>query len=221
MGADVSPHAALILGGRDEERVAWRSTLRAWWPATRALPWPTIAALLGLTSLPTVANLASGGRDFARALVAAAVVGATAAGFAVDDAAGETLAASPTSLGRRRALRLGSLILSTGAVWAALIVVASLQGSIPSSTLEDRLAEATAVAGIALATAGWTHRREATSAALVGALGGGLAVLLLTSLAQRFSGIPALMTTTHHDRWWYVAALAWGIALWTWRDPAR
>lgn len=217
----LSPRAALRVGVPNEDRLAWRSTLRAWWPATRALPWPTIASLLALASLPTFGNLASGGRDFTGSLVAAAVLGAAAAGFAVDDAAGETLSTSPTSLWRRRALRLGSLALSIGAVWAALIVVATIWGSVPTSALGDRLAEATAVAGIALATAGWTHRRDATGAALAGAVGAGLAVLMLTSLAQRFQGIPALMATTYHDRWWHLAALAWGITLWTWRDPAR
>lgn len=199
----------------------WRSTLRAWGPATRGMPLPTIAALLGLTALPTMGNLASGGRDFAGSLVAAGVLGATAAAFAVDDVAGETLAASPTSLARRRALRLGSLVLITGVVWAALILVASLRGSVAGSDLGDRAAEAAAVAGIALATAGWAHRRQAAGAALAGALGGGLAVLLVTALAQRFDGIPALMATTQHGRWWYLAATAWAVAAWTWRDPAR
>lgn len=216
------PQAAPLIARRaPAARVSWRSTLLAWGPATRGLPLPTIAGLLALTSLPTIANLASGGRDFTGSLVAGAVLGAAAAGFAVEDPAGETISASPTSLARRRALRLASLVVLTGTTWAALVFLTATRGSVPASTLGERAAEAAAVAGIALAAAGWAHRREAVGAALAGALGGGLSVLLLTALAQRFDGLPALMTTRHHDRWWLVAAGAWVLAFRTWRDPAR
>lgn len=200
---------------------SWPMTLRAWVPALRGLPLPTIAGLLAMALAPTAITLSRGGDDLSGALVAAAVISATSVAFTVDDPAGETLSASPTSLARRRALRLSAIVLALGLTWAALVAVTATLGPIVSDDLLGRAAEAAAVSGVAVATAGLAHRRGIESPSLIGGVAGGLSSLLITSLALRLHELPALMSTEHHGRWWLVALAGWVVGAWTWRDPTH
>lgn len=194
---------------------------RAWAPTVRALPLPTLGAVLALAATPSAIVLAQGGRDLSNGLVAAALLGAAVTALVVDDPAGETLAASPTSLARRRLLRGSALLLAVAACWAALIALGALVGEVTGAALAERAAEAAAVSGIAVAAAGAAWRRGAPAAVQSGGLAGPLSVLLVSALAQRFSGLPAVASPVHHDRWWALAGVAWAVALWSSRDPAR
>lgn len=211
----------LAASGRTDRPPPWRMTARAWPGAARGLPWPTLAAALGLAVAPTAVVVLVGGRDFRVAFVAAAVIGGATAAFSVEDPAGETLSASPTSLARRRALRLTTIALAAVVTWALLVAVVVAFGTVTASDLERRVTEALAVAGVAGAIAGLAHRRGIPGAAPGGAALGALGVLVASALAQRFRELPALLSAHHHERWWLVAATAWGVTAWTWRDPAR
>jgi len=215
------PPTAGAAPSRAEPRVSWRMTARAWPGASRGLPWPTLAAVLCLAAAPTAIVLLDGGRDHRGALVAAALVGAAAAAFSVEDAAGETLSASPTSLARRRALRLSAITAAAVCTWAALVTLTLAFGSVSAAELGQRVAEVAAVSGVAGAIAGLAHRRGLPGAAPGGATLGALSVLVTSALAQRFHELPALMAADRHERWWLVAATAWAAVAWTWRDPAR
>jgi hypothetical protein len=201
--------------------VPWRATLRAWVPAARGLPLPTIAAVLTMAAVPCAAVVLRGDRDLSGALVAAAVIGATAVAFFVDDPAGETISGSPTSLARRRLLRLGAIVLGLAALWAVLVGVAAIRGPLTLDDLALRAAEAAAASGLAAAAAGLVHRHAVTGAGAAGGVVGGVGVLMISSFAFRFHQLPALMQVEHHGRWWLVALAGWAVAAWSSRDPAR
>ncbi len=195
--------------------------MRAWGPAARGLPLPTIGAVLALAAAPAVFTLGKGGHDLSGSFVAAAIIGAAAVAFAVEDPAGETLSASPTSLARRRALRLSAILLGLAITWMVLVAAAAIRGPLTGHDLAQRAAEAAAVSGLASAAAGLAHRQSVATAGSVGAGTGALTALVITSFAYRFHQLPALMTEAHHGRWWLVALTAWTVTAWTWRDPAR
>jgi len=185
------------------------------------MPLATVGAALALAAAPTVIVLLRGGNDLSGALAAATIIGAPIAALVVEDPAGETISASPTSLARRRLLRGSAILLAVAGCWAALIALGALVGEVTGAALAERAAEAAAVGGIATAAAGVAWRRGALGAAQGGGLVGPLSVLLVSALAQRFSGLPAVASPAHHDRWWALAGVAWAVALWSSRDPAR
>lgn len=196
-------------------------TLRAWAPATRGMPLPTIGAVLALAVAATVIVLLDGGRDLSGALVAAAIIGASAVAFAVEDPAGETLSASPTSLARRRSLRLSAIALALALTWMVVVAIAAGRGPLTGDELALRAAEIAAVSGLAAAASGIGHRRGVASAGPVGAVAGALCMLMISSLAFRFHQLPALTGVDHHERWWLVGLAGWAAAAWTWRDPVH
>jgi hypothetical protein len=154
-------------------------------------------------------------------VTAATVLGGGVAGFLVEDPAGETLAASPTPLSRRRCLRL--VTIGAGVVAMATVVVALAATGQPAAELRltDRLAELLAGATLAAAIAGVGHRGGAAAAAPAGAVGGGVLLLVISSLAYRIRGLPTTAGTEHHDRWWLVALAGAAVAAWASRDPGR
>ena len=196
-------------------------TLRAWGPAARGLPTLTIGAALALAAAPTAVVLLDGGRDLTKALLAAGVIGAATASFWVEDPAGETLSASPTSLARRRVLRLGAIALGLAVTCALLVAAAAVRGTLTLDEIVQRSAEVAAVSGLAAAIGGSAERHGVAGAARSGAVGGSLAVLMVSGVAQRFHTLPSLGVTQHHGRWWLVALAAWATAAWSSRDPSR
>lgn len=202
-------------------RITWRTTLRAWVPCTRGLPLPTIAAALGMAAVPAAFVLLKGDRDLSGSVVAAVVIGAPAVAFAVEDSAGETLSASPTSLARRRSLRLSALGLALALLWTVLVVTAMILGPFAADDLAHRAAEAMALSGLAAAAGGIAHRQGVASPGSIGAVAGALCALMISSLSYRFHQLPSLMDGPHHGRWWVIAIVGWALAAWTWRDPAR
>jgi hypothetical protein len=196
-------------------------TLRAWVPAARGLPVRTIGAALLLAAVPTMAVALRGDRDLSGAMAAAAVIGGATAAFFVEDPAGETLSASPTSLARRRALRLSAIALGLAVMLGALVVIATLGASVPGQDLARRAAEVAAVSGLAAAVGGVAHRNAVAAAGPTGAVAGALGVLLISSFAYRYHQLPSVRVVEHHGRWWLVALVGWAAAAWSSRDPAR
>lgn len=194
--------------------------LRAWVPSARSLP-PALAGVAALVVAPTGVVLLRGGHDHRHALVAAAVVAGAAVAFAVDDPAAETLAASPTPLAARRAVRLSAVLLGVALLAALVVSIAVAGGSVGAGDLARRGAELAAAAGLAAAAAGTADRRRLPSAAIGGAVAGLLGVLLVSAFAYRHDALPALVASPVHARWWLLAGAGWAVAAWSWRDPAR
>lgn len=201
--------------------VPWRVTLRAWIPAARGLPLPTIGAVLALAAVPTMGVLVEGGRDLTGALVAAAIIGGASAAFLVEDPAGETLSASPTSLARRRVLRLGAIAVGLAVTYAVLVTIAAIHGPLTGDELARRAAEVAAVSGLAAAAGGLSHRHGVAGAGPIGGVAGALAVLMIASFAVRYHQLPPLPDGGRHGRWWLVALVGWTAAAWSSRDPSR
>lgn len=212
---------ASLTGLQPTEAIPWRMTLRAWAPAARGLPVLTIGAALAVAAVPTVVAVLQGDRDLSGAMVGASILGGATAAFFVEDAAGETLSASPTSLVRRRTLRIGAIALGFLVVAALLVGLAALSAPVIVDELARRAAEVAAVSGLAAAVAGAAHRRGVASAGPVGAVAGGLGVLLISSLAFRCHQLPAVHAVEQHGRWWLVAVAGWAAAAWSSRDPCH
>jgi hypothetical protein len=195
---------------------------QAWWPSTRALADRTVAGGLALAALPTCIVVARGGTSFDGALVIAALAVGALLAFSVEDPAEETLAASPTTLARRRLVRLSALVLGGGLVAAIVLTVAAGQGGgVRSGDLGRRAAELAAVSGLAIAVAAAARRRGVPGAVHGGAAVAVLAVLLISSLAYRIQSLPTLLDDPEHERWLVVAAVGWLATAWSWRDPGR
>lgn len=187
----------------------------------RALSLHSIAALAALAALPTVVTVAQGGRDLELALVAAALVGGAAIAFGVDDDAAAVLAPSPTTLVWRRATSIlaATLIVATG--WAAVLVVGGATVAISTQELRSLGVEAVTAAGVGIAAAAWISRdRDQERTGLAGAATAIVSMLFITVLAMRYPWLPALGRAQNHDRWLWVAGIAWAGVWWTARDPA-
>lgn len=118
-----------------------------------AIPWqaPLIAAIVS-----TVLVLAGVGDANVWPLQVAAVLLAGAAGFALDDPAYELLAASPTSLWRRRAARMAAILTPTILLWGTLAAVLGTESSEETLTLVAMLA---GLLGLAFGVSGVAGRR--------------------------------------------------------------
>lgn len=196
-------------------------TGRAWGPAVRGMPLPLLGAALALAATPTLIVLLRGHDDISGALVAATIIGASTVALVVEDPAGETISASPTSLARRRMLRLSAVALALVSTWGFLVGAAQVGASVSAHDLALRAAEGAAVAGLATAAGGLAHRRDTAGSGRIGAVASSLSVLVISSLAVRFTQLPSLMGEEAHGRWWLVAAAGWTVGAWTWRDPAH
>lgn len=185
----------------------------------RSLPLATIAAIVTAAATPTLWTLALGRSSFGFPLVAASFVGALAA-FAVDDPAGELTAASVVPLWRRRVMRLVVVGVPGCAIWAVLLVVIMVAegGATPSWTVPTR--ETITIGAIAFGLGGLAYRRDERSAALAGAFGSALTVLLVSAFAFRYRWLPSLGLIDRHERWWFAAGIGIGAAALTSRDAA-
>jgi len=156
-------------------------------------------------------------------IYAFALVAATAGvGFALDDSAAEIVAASPTTLGRRRIVRVavaGTIVVIGWVVIA--IVVAATQGSDQFPTYDITI-ELAALVAIGLATSATIRRRTSGP-------GGPTAALVVLVGPVFWSGIafgdvgvfPSLVPGQDlRERWVWLALLAAAALLLASRDPA-
>jgi hypothetical protein len=168
-------------------------------------------------SIPTVWTLARGESGLGFPLVSISFVWVTSA-FAVDDDAGELTAASVIPLWRRRAMRLTVIATAGAIVWFALLGAIAVDDTIANRAIPLR--EAITIGALSLGLAGVVHHIDQRSAALSGAFGAALVVLVITALAFRWQWLPSLGLVHHHARWWIPAAVGAAAAVFTSRDPA-
>lgn len=186
----------------------------------RAVRWSPlgIAALIS-----TAAVIARRDGDAAAPLQATSIFLASAVGFAFDDPAAEMLDASPTSLLRRRARRIATLIAPVIALWTMLVWVQGPRDAAEAWALITMFAGLT---GLSLAIAGVTARASAKNRGGI-AVGPSLLVALITStlfpprwrplpMGDIPGGWPAIYLR------WSLAAMVGTVAfLWSSRDRAR
>jgi hypothetical protein len=117
---------------------------------------PTIIG--GLLAVGTITAQMSTGHDLAEMYALAVVASTAGLGFALDDPAAETVAASPTALARRRIHRVGIAGTITAATWLVIAVVVATSETQRFPTY-DVVIEVAALAAIGLATSALVQRR--------------------------------------------------------------
>lgn len=185
----------------------------------RTIP-PVVVVLAALAMLPALVTRLRGGHDFTMALQAAALFAGSGAGFAADDQAANILASSPTPLVARRAFRAMGVcvVLATG---AGLALVLAVTAGGPPVVLAGPLAVLAAAAGTAGAVASVDPTDVALAPGVSSALGTVLALVTLSSLAERWSWAPSLARPEFDRRWLVVAGAGLLVALARSTDPAR
>ncbi len=186
----------------------------------RSLPMKAVTGAALAAAAPTVLTELKGGDDLTVAVVVAVIVAAAGLGYAVEDAAGVTIAASPTTLGRRRLVRglIVASVLSLG--WALVAILATVTGD-GDATTRTLLVEALTASGVAVGVAAAVDREGRSQAGLAGLAAGVMTMLFVTVFSSRWFWLPRLGGGEGHARWLWLAAAGWALALWSSRDPAR
>lgn len=193
-------------------------------PLLGAVRWqPSVgtAGLAGLLLLWTAEDLDDGGTAVLVLRGVAALL-ALGAAFLLDDAAADTIAASPTSLAWRRSSRLLVAAALVGIPWAtAVLTVAGRGADLPVGDLSLEFAALLALALAAAAgLARWADAREPGLLAVPFIAG----LLLATfRLPERWALIvpPGPAWEAAHERWLLLLAAALLVQLACNRDPAR
>lgn len=185
--------------------------------STQALP------ALGGAVAAVLAIIVQLGRDqgLTEMYALALVVSTAGIGFALDDPAAEIVASSPTSLGRRRLMRIAIAAVLALVAWTMIaIAVATSPGErFPAS---DIVMELIGLAALGLATSAAVHRRT-------GGAGGPTAVLVVLVGPVSMSGLvfrdvrvfPSLVPGQDlRERWIWVGVVAVAALLRLSRDPA-
>ena len=142
------------------------------------------------------------------------MIGAAAAAFAVDDDASVLLAPSPTALMTRRASRLAAAACPLLAAWAAVAGLTAVGGRFHNVPLAMLGVTAWAVSGFAVAVA--------SRSTGIGGFASGLTVpLFVTAMSVQYDWMPRIADPASNGRWLWIGVLAWALALWLARDPAR
>lgn len=148
------------------------------------------------------------------ALVAALLLSTCAIGFTLDDEAAVTLAASPTTVRRRRSLAASLGLPPIFVAWGGALAVVG--GAWPELHV-NVVALAIEISALTLLALAMAARWGGATASI----GAPASALVLTVFAYRFNGLPSLpIDGQWHERWLLVAlaALAWFI--FELRDPA-
>ena len=153
----------------------------------------------------------------------AAVLLACAVAFAVDDPAGDVLAASPTPLRRRVGLRILLAGAGAAAVWGALLLLARAAGGAPPAAELSLEALTLTVVGLAVSL-GLQAWRGIDSPGILAAPAVAGAVLATFALPSKWAlltpgpGLPGWQEA--HERWGALLAVAGVLAVLATRDRA-
>jgi hypothetical protein len=189
------------------------------------------AGLVGAVLLVAASRFASWSAGSATAMLrTSAVVLAAGAVFALDDAAAETLTASPTSLIRRRGVVLGLALAGVATAWGLLVGLGdALLPAAESARLamvDGRLTlELAVLTTVAVAIGTVVARSNPTAAGITAGPG----IVLAFVAAQQGNDHLTLFAdgpldvawTAARGRLWLAIAVAGLVALWSSRDPWR
>jgi uncharacterized membrane protein YedE/YeeE len=184
---------------------------------------PTLPTVFGgLIAVGTIITRMSTGHDLAEMYALAFVTSTAGLGFALDDPAAETVAASPTPLARRRVHHVGIAAAITASTWL-LIAGAVATSDTQRFPTYDVVIEVAALAAIALATSALVQRRTQASGGTTAAL----VVLIVPAFLYSvvFRGVqvfPSLVPGQDlRERWIWLALAATALLVRASRDPAR
>ncbi len=193
---------------------------RAWVLHVRSTPtMPTLVG--GLIAVIAIIVRMSTGHDLAEIYAFAFVASTAGLGFALDDAASEVLAASPTPLPKRRLQRVvvtGTIVTATWTVIAGAVATSDRQ-RLPTYDVSIEIA---ALAAIGLATSALVQQRTQSP-------GGPTAALVVLVGPAFMSGVvfrdvqvfPSLVPgQALRERWIYLAVAGALLLVVTSRDPA-
>ncbi len=193
---------------------------RAWELRLRATPTvPTIIG--GLIAVGTIIARMSTGHNLAEVYALAFVTSTAGLGFALDDPAAETVAASPTPLARRRLHRVGIAGTITAATWLVIAGVVATSDTQRFPTY-DVIIEVAALAAIGLATSALVQRRTQApggpTAALVVLVG---PAFLYGVVFRDVRIFPSLVPGQDlRERWIWLALAGDALLMLASRDPA-
>ncbi len=190
--------------------------------ALRVRSTQTVPTILGgLIAVGTIITGMSTGHDLAEIYALAFVASTAGLGFALDDPAAETVAASPTPLIRRRIHRVAIVGVITAATWLVIAGVVATS-DIQRFPTYDVVIEVAALAAIGLATSAMVQRRTQ-------APGGPTAALVVLVGPAFLSGVvfrdvrvfPSLVPGQDlRERWIWLALAGAALLLLASRDPA-
>jgi hypothetical protein len=186
----------------------------------RSVPWPQVVAVLTLAVTPTVVTAARGADRFDGAVLAWLLIAAAVGCLAYDEPTREVSDASPTTLARRVVSRLVVVLTAAAVSGAAVALLATFDVS-ATEDARAQLPAAAAVLALSSASAALSRRRGAARVSLGDVAVGPLTVLTVSALSQQYAWLPSVADDRSVGRWWYVAALAGAVAVWSTRDPAR
>ena len=174
-----------------------------------------------LSAIPPAVAVAKGGSGTSPALVVSFLVAGATLGWAVEDPAGQLLAAMPVASPARTAMRAVMVAVVAMAGAAAGVGFVVIGPGFPAD-LGDRLPEAAASGAIALAVGLVAVRRGERGAGPGGVTAGVLGSGLIAALAFRWPAVlPSFAAGAAHARWWLVTAFALAVVTRAGRDPGR
>ena len=190
--------------------------------ALRVRSTPTMPTIIGgLIAVGAIVIRMSTGHDVAQLYALAFVASTAGLGFALDDAASETVAASPTSLALRRIQRVviaGTIVVATWIVIAGVVATSDRQ-RFPTY---DVVIEVAALAATGLATSALVQQRTQSP-------GGPTAALVVLVGPAFLSGVvfrdvrvfPSLVPGQDlRERWIWLGLISLASSMLTSRDPA-
>ncbi len=180
---------------------------------------PTL--LGGIVGLAAIITQVSTGRSLTEVYALALVTSTAGIGFALDDPAAEIVAASPTSLVRRRIIRVLIAVTIVIIAWflIAAVVATSSTNRFPTS---DIVIEIAALAAIGLATAASVQRRTDSPGGPTAALVVLVGPAFMSGIAFRDVRVfPSLVPGQPlRERWVWLTAIALIALINASRDPA-
>ena len=190
--------------------------------ALRVRSTPTMPTIIGgLIAVGAIVIRMSTGHDVAQLYALAFVASTAGLGFALDDAASETVAASPTSLALRRIQRVviaGTIVVATWIVIAGVVATSDRQ-RFPTY---DVVIEVAALAATGLATSALVQQRTQSP-------GGPTAALVVLVGPAFLSGVvfrdvrvfPSLVPGQDlRERWIWLGLISLASSMLASRDPA-
>ncbi len=183
---------------------------------------PTVPTIIGgLIAVGAIIARMSTGHNLAEIYALAFVTSTAGLGFALDDPAAETVAASPTPLARRRIHRVGIAGTITTATWLVIAGVVATSDTQRFPTY-DVIIEVAALAAIGLATSALVQRRTQApggpTAALVVLVG---PAFLYGVVFRGVRVFPSLVPGQDlRERWVWLALAGAALLMLASRDPA-
>jgi hypothetical protein len=180
-----------------------------------------VAVTVLVAAAPLLVRSALGLRVGSVLLVIPSVAAGAAVGWATDDPGREVLGSLPVPSSLRTSIRFAAAALVSSAGLFATVAIAAAGPGLPAGQ-GARIPEALAAGALACGLGLVATRRGEPATGPVAVTAGFGAVAVIGVLAIRWPRLfPSFDAGPVHDRWWLVATVGGGVALWAGRDPGR